>query len=226
MLRIGSQVRSADMPPEKLMVFLNVFKSMKQRIMWKFEDDRLTNLPDNVMVRKWFPQNDILAHPNVKVFISHGGLFGIQEAVHHGVPILGMPVYADQYLNVKKGNAAGYALGVDYRTVTEEELRNSLTELLDNPKYKDNMKRASRIFRDRPMNAMDTAMFWIDYIIEHRGAPHMVSAGLDLAWYQFYLLDIVAIALACILIPTFGLCFLCRRSKKSNLELKTKSKQN
>lgn len=218
-------MRSADMPPEKLKVFLNVFSSMKQRIMWKFEDDRLTNLPDNVMVRKWFPQNDILAHPNVKVFISHGGLFGIQEAVHHGVPILGMPVYADQYLNVKKGNAAGYALGVDYRTVTEDELRTSLTELLDNPKYKDNMKRASRIFRDRPMNAMDTAMFWIDYIIEHRGAPHMVSAGLDLAWYQFYLLDIVAIALACILIPTFGLCFLCRRSKKVN-DLKTKSKQN
>ncbi|XP_034479892.1 UDP-glucuronosyltransferase 2C1 isoform X3 [Drosophila innubila] len=222
---LGTQVRSADFPPEKMKIFFNVFKSLKQRILWKFEDEKLPNLPSNVMVQKWMPQTDILAHPNVKVFISHGGLFGTQEAVHFGVPVLGMPVYADQYLNIRKGTAAGFALGVDYRTVTEEELRYSLTELLENPKYRDNMKQASKIFRNRPLDAMDTAMFWIDYVIEHRGAPHMVSAGLDLPWYQFYLLDIIAIALALILLPIFGLCLICRKGK-SVKSPKTKSKRN
>ncbi|KAH8407726.1 hypothetical protein KR222_011450 [Zaprionus bogoriensis] len=224
---LGSQVRSADLPPEKLKIFLNVFRSLKQRILWKFEDDKLPNLPANVMVRSWMPQNDILAHPNVKVFISHGGLFGTQEAVHHGVPVLGMPVYADQYLNINKGKAAGFALGVDYRTVTEEELRYSLTELLENPKYRDNMKRASQVFRHRPLNAMDTAMFWIDYIIEHRGAPHMVSAGLDLSWYQFYLLDIIALVLAVILLPVLGLILICRKGKSvKTAKSKPKAKRN
>ncbi|KAH8407725.1 hypothetical protein KR222_011449, partial [Zaprionus bogoriensis] len=221
---LGSQVRSADLPPEKLKIFLNVFRSLKQRILWKFEDDKLPNLPANVMVRSWMPQNDILAHPNVKVFISHGGT---QEAVHHGVPVLGMPIYGDQYLNINKAKAAGFALRVDYRAFTEEELRYSLTELLENPKYMDNMKSTSRVYRHRPLNAMDTAMFWIDYIIEHRGAPHMVSAGLDLTWYQFYLLDIIALVLAVILLPVLGLILVCRKGKSvKTAKSKPKAKRN
>ncbi|XP_017866749.1 PREDICTED: UDP-glucuronosyltransferase 2B15 isoform X2 [Drosophila arizonae] len=222
---LGSQVRSADFPPEKIQMFLGVFSSLKQRVLWKFEDDKLPNLPPNVMVQKWMPQTDILNHPNVKVFISHGGLFGTQEAVHYGVPVLGMPIYADQYLNIKKGEAAGYALSVSYRTVTEKELRYSLTELLENPKYRDNMKRASLIFRDRPMSAMDTAIYWIDYVVKHRGAPHLVSEGVNLPWYKFYLLDIVGIALALILLPILGLLLLCP-SFRSAKKPKTKSKQN
>ncbi|ALC42052.1 CG4302, partial [Drosophila busckii] len=220
---LGSQVRSADLPPEKLKVFLNVFRSMKQRILWKFEDERLPNLPANVMVQKWMPQNDILAHPNVKVFISHGGLFGTQEAVYHGVPVLGMPVYSDQYINIKKGEDAGYALGVDYRYITEEELRSALTELLENPKYKQNVKRASKVFRDRPLSGMDTAMYWINYVIEHRGAPHMIAAGVDLSFIQFYMLDIMAIALAIMVLPILALKVICCRRKFNK---KSKSKMN
>lgn len=93
---LGSQVESKDMPAEKLRIFLQVFSQLKQRVLWKFENDTITNLPSNVMVKKWLPQNDILAHPNVRVFIAHGGLFGTQEAVYHAVPILGMPFYCDQ----------------------------------------------------------------------------------------------------------------------------------
>ncbi|KAH8269649.1 hypothetical protein KR018_012619 [Drosophila ironensis] len=198
---LGSQVRSADLPPEKLKIFLDVFGSLKQRILWKFEDETLANLPANVKVQKWMPQGDILAHPKVKVFIAHGGLFGFQEAVHFGVPILGMPVYADQYTNINQAKQAGLALGLDYRKVTAEELRSSLLELLENPKYRDNMKQASKVFRDRPLGAMDTAMYWIDYVIEHRGAPHLVSVGVELPWYQFYLLDVIGLALAAIILP-------------------------
>ncbi|KAH8362558.1 hypothetical protein KR200_004605 [Drosophila serrata] len=223
---LGSQVRSADLPPEKLKVFLNVFGSLKQRVLWKFEDETLPNLPANVKVQSWMPQADILAHPNVKVFIAHGGLFGTQEAVHNGVPILGMPVYCDQHLNINQAKKAGYALDLDYRKVTEEELRESLLELIENPKYRNNMRQASKVFRDRPLSAMDTAMYWINYVIEHRGAPHMVSAGVHLPWYQFYLLDIVGMALVLILLPIIALAIICRKSSKSMNNHKLKSKTN
>ncbi|XP_020804450.1 LOW QUALITY PROTEIN: UDP-glucuronosyltransferase 2B15-like [Drosophila serrata] len=223
---LGYQVRSADMPPEKLKVFLNVFGSLKQRVLWKFEDETLPNLPANVKVQSWMPQADILAHPNVKVFIAHGGLFGTQEAVHNGVPILGMPIYCDQHLNIHQGKKTGYALGLDYRKVTEEELRESLLELIENPKYRNNMRQASRVFRDRPLSAMDTAMYWINYVIEHRGAPHMVSAGVHLPWYQFYLLDIIGLTLVLILLPIIALAIICRRSSKSINTHKLKAKTN
>lgn len=98
---LGSQVQSKDMPIEKLRIFLNVFSQLKQRVLWKFENDSITNLPSNVMIKKWMPQSDILAHPNVRVFIAHGGLFGSQEAVYHAVPVLGMPFYCDQVNLIK-----------------------------------------------------------------------------------------------------------------------------
>ncbi|EDV94603.1 GH18740 [Drosophila grimshawi] len=223
---LGSQVRSADLPPEKLKVFLDAFGGLKQRVLWKFENDSFPNLPANVMIQKWMPQGDILAHPNVQVFIAHGGLFGMQEALQYGVPVLGMPVYCDQHYNINMGKAAGYALGLDYRTISAEELRSSLLALLENPKYRDTMKSASRIFRERPLSPMDTAMFWIDYIIEHRGAPHMVDAGVSLAWYQFYSLDVIAFILGSMLIPILLLCFCVKKSaKKSGTKSKKHKKQ-
>lgn len=93
---LGTNLRSSDMPTEKLKIFLNVFAALKQRILWKWEDDNIPDLPKNVLVQKWMPQSDILAHKNVKVFITHGGLFSTQEGVYRSVPMLGIPVYCDQ----------------------------------------------------------------------------------------------------------------------------------
>ncbi|XP_030387611.1 UDP-glucuronosyltransferase 2B1 [Scaptodrosophila lebanonensis] len=220
---LGSQVRSAEFPPEKIQILLEVFGSLKQRVLWKFEADKLDHLPDNVMIQNWLPQADILAHPNVKVFIAHGGQFGIQEAVYYGVPLLGIPIYADQHGNIHKSVAKGYALGLSYDAISTDTLNGSLSELLYNPKYQTNAKRASRIYRDRPLGAMDTAMYWIDYVIEHRGAPHIISASLSLSWYQLYLLDVLAVALVIILIPLLGLYFLCTKSSRRT---PTKVKRN
>lgn len=94
----GTQVPSSEMPAAQLQAFLQTFGHLKKmRVLWKWEQTTGNpKFPDNVMVEKWLPQNDVLAHPNVRVFITHGGLLGTQEAVWHGVPMLGVPFYADQ----------------------------------------------------------------------------------------------------------------------------------
>jgi glucuronosyltransferase len=51
----------------------------------------------------------------------------------------------------------------------------------------------SRAFRDRPMSPLNTAIFWTEYVIRHGGAPHMRSAALELSWYQYLLLDVIAV---------------------------------
>lgn len=53
------------MPKEKSKIFLNVFRKLKQRVLWKWEDDNMEDKPDNVMIGKWLPQNDILGNYNV-----------------------------------------------------------------------------------------------------------------------------------------------------------------
>jgi glucuronosyltransferase len=55
------------------------------------------------------------------------------------------------------------------------------------------MKRISAISKDEPDNSLDRAVWWAEYIIRHKGTKHLRSAALDLAWYQYLLLDIVAL---------------------------------
>jgi UDP:flavonoid glycosyltransferase YjiC (YdhE family) len=38
----------------------------------------------------------ILSHPKVIVFMTHCGMHGVMEAIYHGVPMVGMPVFIDQ----------------------------------------------------------------------------------------------------------------------------------
>jgi glucuronosyltransferase len=51
----------------------------------------------------------------------------------------------------------------------------------------------SRIFRDQPLTPLQQAVYWTEYVIRHKGAPHLRSAVLDLAWYQYFLLDVTAV---------------------------------
>lgn len=75
---LGSLLQSSRLPKGIIDTFLGVFGKLKERVIWKFEDESLT-VPENVLVRKWLPQSDILAHPNVVLFITHGGMSGYFE---------------------------------------------------------------------------------------------------------------------------------------------------
>lgn len=56
----GSMIRSESLPVEKRNSFLKAFGSVKQTIVWKWENETLSDQPKNVFIRKWMPQRDIL----------------------------------------------------------------------------------------------------------------------------------------------------------------------
>ena len=94
----------------------------------------MPGLPPNVKLSKWVPQQDVLGHPNTKLFITHGGLLSTQEATYHGVPLIGIPIFGDQDLNMKQAKRAGYALTVEILDMTEESLEKTITEILQDNK--------------------------------------------------------------------------------------------
>ncbi|XP_008470293.1 UDP-glucuronosyltransferase-like [Diaphorina citri] len=61
------------------LAFLKAFSKIPQRVLWKFEDNDTSIFKPykNIRTSSWMPQRDIFAHPNMKLFISHGGLLGI-----------------------------------------------------------------------------------------------------------------------------------------------------
>lgn len=90
----GSMAKVSELPINIIQTFVDVFVELDMNVLWKFEDDSW-KFPDNIMIRSWLPQNDILAHKNVKLFISHGGTLGIIEGTYHAVPMLAIPVFGD-----------------------------------------------------------------------------------------------------------------------------------
>lgn len=100
----------------------------------KWDADSITGKPENVLISKWLPQDDILAHKNLRLFISHCGLGGVVESKYHGVPIIGLPLFADQFSNAEKIASEGWGLKVDMASITEKALKDAILEILENSK--------------------------------------------------------------------------------------------
>ncbi|XP_066137697.1 UDP-glycosyltransferase UGT5-like [Euwallacea fornicatus] len=188
---LGSNAKSKDMAPERKEMFFNVFRRLKEKVIWKFEED-LPHKPENVLIQKWCPQQDILAHPNVKLFITHGGLLSTTETIYHGVPILAIPIFADQPANAARAVAGGYGLSINYKdNFTEAQLDHLVHELLHNPKYRENAQKRAKLYHDRIMKPMETAVYWMEHVIRHGGVSHLKVAGIKLPWYKYYMMDVI-----------------------------------
>ncbi|XP_037721682.1 UDP-glucosyltransferase 2 [Drosophila subpulchrella] len=229
---MGSNIKSADLPPATRQVLMDTFAGLPQRVLWKFEDDQLSEKPSNVFISKWFPQPDILAHPNVKLFITHGGLLSTIESIYFGKPVLGLPVFYDQHLNVQRAKQAGYGLSADIWSTNATELISLIQELLNKPNYAAAAQIKSKLFRDQKETALERAIWWTEYVLRHKGANHLRCASRDLDFIQFHGLDtwglIITITFASLLSFVTalnylqrGLSYIISKLRKRSSKLKT-----
>lgn len=200
---MGSLIKSSEWPVEKREAFVKTFGKLKQKVIWKYEASELPNKPDNVMISPWVPQRDIMAHPNVKLFITHGGLLGTTEALIEGVPVLGLPIFGDQKMNMAKAVIREYGLQVYFNDITEENLDQALNELINNPKYYENAKIISKRFNDRPMTPQESVVYWTEYAHRHKGAQHLKAASLELNFFEFRSIDVYAVLLLIALVIVY-----------------------
>ncbi|KMZ04307.1 uncharacterized protein Dsimw501_GD20682 [Drosophila simulans] len=225
---LGSNVLSKDLPAERRDLILKTFASLPQRVLWKFEDDKLPGKPSNVFISKWFPQPDILAHPKVKLFITHGGLLSTIESIHHGKPVLGLPFFYDQFLNVRRATQAGFGLGLDHKTMTQQEFKKTIEILLKEPRFAQIARQMSERYRDQPMSPLDTAIWWTEYVLRHKGAYYMRVAGQDLGFLAYHSLDVIgfllggALLLVAIIVGVLGKAAKLTDFGNSKKKLKTK----
>ncbi|KAJ9597675.1 hypothetical protein L9F63_011477, partial [Diploptera punctata] len=119
-------------------------------------------------------------HPKIKAFIYQSGLQSTEEAINFQVPVIGFPFTVDQNLNIKWITDFQAGIKLDINTVTKDILLEALNAVIFEPKYKWNMKRLSDISRDQPETPMERAVWWTEYVIRHKGAPHMRSLTMDL----------------------------------------------
>ncbi|KAK3925715.1 UDP-glucosyltransferase 2 [Frankliniella fusca] len=193
---LGSLVRSSSLPKHSIDGLLEAFSQLPQRVLWKYESDDIKDrLPPNVRIASWMPQMDILAHHKTILFMTHGGLMGTTEAMYLGVPLLGIPLFADQMPNMALYKELGIAEYLDHTELTKDNVLTTIRKLTTTDEYRLRAKQLAALYSDRPFTAAEEAVWWTEYVIRNRGAPHLRPLGADLPLYQYLLLDVVAVLL-------------------------------
>ncbi|XP_069782679.1 2-hydroxyacylsphingosine 1-beta-galactosyltransferase isoform X2 [Narcine bancroftii] len=107
---------------------------LPQKVMWRYSGKKPSNLNNNTRLVEWIPQNDLLGHPNIRGFLSHGGLNGIFEAMYHGVPVVGIPLFGDHYDTMTRVHAKGMGISLNWKTMTEDDLYNAMVTIITDPR--------------------------------------------------------------------------------------------
>ncbi|XP_064155757.1 UDP-glucuronosyltransferase 2C1-like isoform X1 [Anguilla rostrata] len=177
-------------------VIASAFARLPQKVVWRHLGARPSTLGNNTLLLDWLPQNDLLGHPKTRAFVTHGGTNGLYEAIYHGVPILGLPLIFDQMDNMVRVEARGAGIVLDVTALEVDSLTQALQDVLDEQKpYRENMRRLSRLHRDQPLEPLDSALFWMEFVMRHGGAAHLRTESYRMPWYAYHNLDVLALLL-------------------------------
>ena len=106
----------------------------------------------------------------MKLFITHSGTNGQFEALYHAVPMIGFPVFGDQFYNAKRIEYKGYGRGLDLHAFTADELVTNARAIIDDKSFKARITRASDIFKSAPDTPGERAAYWIEHVTKYGGA--------------------------------------------------------
>lgn len=138
------------------------------------------------------------------------------EAIHSATPIIGIPIYGDQYFNVAQAVRNGLGVKIDFHNITEESVSSAIVDVLTNPVFTENAENLSLLFRDNAIDPLEHAIFNIEYVLRTNGARHLRSAAVDLSLWKQNLIDVSLIITVGILliigVPSFFICLVLRKS--------------
>ncbi|EDW15710.1 UDP-glycosyltransferase UGT5 [Drosophila mojavensis] len=212
---LGLEVQSRHLSPATQVLIAEAFQALPQRVIWKFEDDSYPAVNSSIHFSKWLPLQALLAHPNVRLLINHGGMLSVLEAAHFGKPVLGLPVFFDQFRNMECLRQRGVGELLDINTMTRQEFVKAIKQILEQPQYKQNAIQLSERIRDQPLHPLDLAVYWTEYVLRHKGAPFMRISSSDIKVLDYYCLDNLFVIVGRICLPVCLLLYVLHKIIKN-----------
>ncbi|CAJ0944870.1 unnamed protein product, partial [Mesorhabditis belari] len=151
-----------DMAPEKLRkAFINALSSFNDyHALSSFTDYRII-FPSNgsletslshVLTTSFAPQREILAHPKTKLFISHGGLKSLKESICSEIPLIVLPLMAEQNYNARWAKEWGFAETLNKFTMTKKEMEMKIEKVLTDSSYQKNAQKFKEMLLDNQLS--------------------------------------------------------------------------
>ncbi|KAI1707068.1 UDP-glucoronosyl and UDP-glucosyl transferase domain-containing protein [Ditylenchus destructor] len=194
----GSYAQWAHAPRRMIDAFVTALNRLdRYRIIFSYNGNPI-QVKDHVKLVRWAPQSAILSHPRTKLFLTHGGLKSVKEAICGAVPFIVMPLFAEQAHNSHMALALRLGSVLNKFLVTPEIVHKTIEDILNNPFYEERARKYREIFLDRPMPSIDEAVFYTEKILRTpNGRITFQRKGIDLSWAEFsyYELALFVIAL-------------------------------
>ena len=201
----GSGFKPSQMTTTQKITFHEAFRELNYPIIWIWDGDDVTGIPQNVKIMSWVPQNDLLAHPNLKAFLTHGGLMSMQEALFHKVPLVGIPISADQAGNLKRAEMNGFAVKLNLHTLTKNDLVSAIRKVMTDKIVLSAISQMHILFTDyHDQTPMEKGVKAVEYVLRHKKLDFLKPThSMNTPWYQYYGYDILSFAVVLVSLVTY-----------------------
>ena len=161
-----------------------------------------------ILLLDWAPQLAILRHRSIRMAILHGGMNGVQEALHSGVPIIVLPLFADQPGNGARVVQEGLGIFFSHNSLTGTQIADGI-HTIEKGNYSETAKKLQKIFHYAGglTKAADLVEFYAEV-----GYDHLIPAyaRYEWTWIQYYNVDVYGLLLVIGGLILFGITRLCR----------------
>ncbi len=116
-----------------------------------FNISKLGNIPENFIVKNHISQLAVLKQASL--FITHGGMNSISEAMIHGVPMVVIPFVSDQPVNARQVEQMGLGKVLDHKTITPGSLKETAFAVLKDDQIQENLRKVQEEIARAPGNS-------------------------------------------------------------------------
>lgn len=224
---MGSSVRASGMPDSLREMFIGAFATLPYNVIWKWEGGKIDNLPSNVKIGSWWPQQELLGHSELRAFVSHGGLLSLHEAAYHGVPTLVLPVFCDHDGNAAQAEKLGYARVMNLATITINELHEGILKISQNRDntYREAAKKRSILMKDQPIEPKKLAVWSVEHIARY-GGEHLKSSTRFMGVLRYYSIDVFIFYITIFIFLLKSFRILTRKTYFKHVQIMREKKNN
>jgi UDP:flavonoid glycosyltransferase YjiC (YdhE family) len=151
-LTFGSVAPTMDLYPELYRAAIDALAALPVRVLVTIgrnaDPADLGPLPARVHVERWVPQNDVM--PHAAAIVCHGGSGTVTMGLAAGVPLVVVPLFADQPWNAERVDAIGAGIAVQGGREAVPGIGDAVRRLLADPSYRATAQRVAAEMRALP----------------------------------------------------------------------------
>ncbi|GMT22320.1 hypothetical protein PFISCL1PPCAC_13619, partial [Pristionchus fissidentatus] len=193
LLSFGTMAKAFNMPEEYKRTILETFKKFHDvTFIWKYEkpEHNISAGVPNLIESLWVPQRDMLHDPRLSAFITHCGQGSTTESIDAGIPLIVIPVMADQLRNAHQIERNGNGIRMAKTDlVNTGKLENAIREILENDKYRQKARSLKQMIADRPFSMKEIFVKNMEFLAKHGPLRQLDHYGRHLNFFQYYLID-------------------------------------